>query len=98
MKLGLAALVLLGASIAAAFLAVVVGAAVSGPTVASGERAVTAIAAVDLAVAVAAIVLFWRRSAVLVGVARTLAVVAFAAVEFAVLAVLLVLSVIVFNR
>ena len=98
MKPGLLALMLLGASIAAALLAVVLGGVLSGPSVAAGERAVTAIAAFDLAVALGAIALFWRRSAVLSGLTRGFAVLAFAAIEVAVLAVLLVLSVLVFNR
>jgi hypothetical protein len=94
----LRSLVLFGACAAAAFLAIVVGGMLSGPTVASGERAVAAIVVADAIVALAAVVLFWRAAAQLGATPRVLATAGFAVAVLLLMAMFAVLTLIAFNR
>ena len=98
MRLFLTAFALCAASAFLGLCALFLAALTAGPTVRSGERAAELLAFVDIALAAAAVVFFWRASRNLGGLARGLSTAAFTAVELGVLGICFLLSLLALNR
>jgi hypothetical protein len=79
-------------------IALLVTAMVSGRTVSAGERAVFGVGIFDVIVSLGAVVLFVVFSKGLSALPRSLAVIGFAVVEVAILAVALLMTLLGFNR